>query len=706
MNILEYANDVNKTVEEIFEICKKMKIDFEDENTVLDDYDITILDNEIQDKEDYIVSDEEELNEEVIEEKVEKILSETNIKIDEDKNFEKIKSKVERVETAKNTYKKERKKMYKKREKLVSNEKLSTSDFVVYKEAMTVSDLATDLGVSSTELIKKLMKLGIMANINLSLSYEVVELLIVDYDKELKKEEQTDISNFEKYEIADAEEDLLPRAPVVTVMGHVDHGKTSLLDAIRQTDTVSDEAGGITQTIGAYQVNYNDRKISFIDTPGHEAFTDMRARGAKVTDIVIIIVAADDGIKPQTVEAIDHAKAADVPILVAINKMDKATANPERVLQGLAENELVPEEWGGDIIVNKVSAVTKEGIPELLENILLLADMAELKANPNRYASGTVIESKLDRHIGAKASVLVQNGTLRLGDPIVVGNCYGKIRTLRNDKGIDIVEAVPAMPVEITGLNQVPEAGDLFMAFETEKQARSIAEQRALRSRQQDTNRSGMTLEDLFGAIKEGIQEINVLIKADVNGSLEAIKQSLDKIEVEGVKVKVIRAGVGGITESDIVLADASNALIIGFNVRPSAQTLDIAADKKVEIKLYDVIYQMIEDIERSMKGMLEPEYEEKITGHAEIRQIFKFSKVGKIAGCHVVDGNIKNNHKARVIRDEIVLYNGAIKTLQREKDQVREVGKGMDCGITLDNYQDIKEGDTIEAYELKRIEV
>ncbi len=705
MNILEYANDVGKTVEEIFELCKKMNIVYQDENTVLGDYDITVLDNELQDSVDYVASDEEVLEEDVLEEKVEKILNETHIRIDDDQKFEKIKSKVERVETAKSNYQKERKKIYKSRKKLVSNEEKSKSNFVVYKEGMTVSDLAGDLGVSVTELIKKLMKLGIMANLNFALSYEVAELLIVDFEKELKYEEQTDISNFESFEINDADEDLILRPPVVTVMGHVDHGKTSLLDAVRQTDVVSGEAGGITQAIGAYQVIYKDRKITFIDTPGHEAFTDMRARGAKVTDIVIIIVAADDGIKPQTIEAIDHAKAAGVPIIVALNKIDKAEANPERVLQGLTENGLVPEEWGGDTLVCKISAKTKEGIPELLENIVLISDMADLKANPKRYASGSVIESKLDKHIGPKASILVQNGTLRLGDPIVVGNAYGKVRTLKNDKGMSIVEATPSMPVEITGLNQVPEAGDLFMAFETEKQARSIAEQRSLRSRQKDTNRTGMTLEDLFGAIKEGVKEINVVIKADVNGSLEAIKQSLAKIDIDTVKIKVIRGGVGAITESDIVLASASNALIIGFNVRPNAKLVEFANDHGVEIKLYDIIYKMIEDIEKSMKGLLEPEYEEKITGHAEIRQIYKFSKVGNIAGCHVIDGQIKTSHKARLLRDDIVIYTGEIKTIQREKDQVKEVGKGMDCGITLSNFQDIKESDIIEAYELKKLE-
>lgn len=488
-------------------------------------------------------------------------------------------------------------------------------------------------------------------------------------------------------------------------MGHVDHGKTSLLDAIRKTNVVSGEAGGITQAIGAYQVEVNGKKITFIDTPGHEAFTEMRARGASITDIVIIIVAADDGVMPQTKEAIDHAKAADVPIIVAINKIDKPDANPEKVLTELVEYGITPEEWGGDVICTKISAATKEGIPELLENILLVAEMKELKANPHRYATGTVIESKLDKQVGTVATLLIQNGTLRLGDPIVVGTSLGKIRTLKNDRGENIVEALPSTPVEITGLSETPQAGDKFMAFETEKQAKQIAEERKVRSKAQDTNKSGMTLEDLFGHIQDGIQEINVILKADVNGSAEAVKKSLEKIEVENVRVKVIRSGVGTITESDVVLAKASNAIIIGFNVRPNSKTTEVAKENNVEIRLYNIIYKVVEDMENAMKGMLEPLFEEKVKGEAEIRQIFKFSKIGNIAGCHVTDGVINQNHEARLIRDGVVLYTGKINTIQREKNQVKEVSKGMDCGITLENYQDIKEGDIIEAFEMVEIE-
>ena len=575
---------------------------------------------------------------------------------------------------------------------------------VLYKENMTVKELADNLGVAPSELIKKLMGLGIMATLNNSLTFEVAEILVLEYEKTLKQEETADISNFEMYEIVDSEEDLIERPPVVTIMGHVDHGKTSLLDAIRDANVVSGEAGGITQAIGAYQVVCNDKKITFIDTPGHEAFTEMRARGASVTDVVIIIVAADDGVMPQTKEAIDHAKAANVPIIVAINKMDKPDANPDRVLTELVEYGLTPEEWGGDTIVCRISAKTKAGIPELLENILLVSEMGELKANPSRYATGTVIESKLDKQVGSIATLLIQNGTLRLGDPIVVGTSVGKIRTLKNDKGQDIIEALPSTPVEITGLDTPPMAGDRFMAFETEKQAKQIAEERRLRAREQDTNRAGMTLEDLFGKIKEGIREINVILKADVNGSQEAVKKSLERIEVEDVRVKVIRSGVGTITESDITLAKASNAIIIGFNVRPSSKTTEVAKDNGVEIRLYNIIYKVVEDMEAAMKGMLDPVYEEKITGEAEIRQIFKFSKVGNIAGSHVTSGTIKQHSEARLIRDGVVLYTGKINSIQREKDQAKEVAKGYDCGITLENYQDIKEGDIIETFEMVEI--
>ena len=703
MSVLEYAEDMNKSVEEIFKLCEKLQIRVSSEEDLLSQDNITDLDNELRNEEDSVVEESDNnYDDDEFFEKVESLAANTKIAIEKPKT--KLKQKKQSQNNEQDTFLKDKKEIYKHREKLMTNEAKTDDSVVLYKENMAVKELADAMGVVPSELIKKLMGLGIMTTLNNSLSFDVAEILVLEYEKTLKKEESADISNFENFEIIDEEKDLQERPPVVTIMGHVDHGKTSLLDAIRDANVVSGEAGGITQAIGAYQVEVNGKKITFIDTPGHEAFTEMRARGASVTDVVIIIVAADDGVMPQTKEAIDHAKAANVPIIVAINKMDKPDANPDRVLTELVEYGITPEEWGGETICCRISAKTHEGIPELLENILLVSEMAELKANPHRYATGAVIESRLDKQIGSVATLLIQNGTLRLGDPIVVGTSFGKIRTLKNDKGQDIVEALPSTPVEITGLNEPPQAGDKFMAFETEKQARSIAEERKLRSREQDSNRSGMTLDDLFGRIQEGIREINVILKADVNGSSEAVKKSLEKIEVEDVRVKVIRSGVGTITESDVTLAKASNAIIIGFNVRPNAKTVEMAKENGIEIRLYNIIYKVVEDMEAAMKGMLEPIYEEKVNGTLEIRQIFKFSKVGNIAGCHVLDGVIKANSNARLVRDGVVVYTGKINSIQREKDQVKEVSKGMDCGVTLENYQDIKEKDMIEAYELIEI--
>ena len=711
MTLEDYAIDTGKTVEEIKALCDKVGISYQDENTLLDDISITLLDNEMQDEEDYIDGDvDDEIKEEIrlkeeAEDKAEELAYDTKIDLEDSSSFTKVKPKrSNKTESSKKDFLKERKKMYKNKTKLQSNEAKQDENVVLYKDGMTVTELANLLEVAPVELVKKLMGLGVMAAVNQSVDYDSAEIITSEYGKTLKKEETADISNFENFEIADNEEDLVERPPVVTIMGHVDHGKTTLLDAIRNTDVVAGEAGGITQAIGAYSVKCHDKLITFIDTPGHAAFTEMRARGAQMTDIVIIIVAADDGIMPQTREAIDHAKAAGVPIIVAINKIDKPEANVERVMTALVENGLTPEEWGGDIIVNKISAKTGEGIEGLLENILLVAEMQEYKANPNRYATGAVIEAKKDSKVGSTATLLIQNGTLRLGDPIVIGNFAGKVRTLKDDKGNNIVEAKPSTPVEVTGISEVPSAGDKFMAFESEKKAKEIAHERELRSKEKDTNFSGMTLEDLFGRIKEGQKEIKVVLKADVNGSLEAVKNALEKIDVEGVKVSVIRGGVGAITESDVVLASASDAVIIGFNVRGNTSTMDTAKQYGIEIKTYDIIYKVVEDMERAMKGMLEPEFEEKVLGTAEIRQIFKFSKIGLIAGCHVLSGVIKNNLKARIIRDDVIVYNGAVNTLQHEKDQVKEVKKDMDCGITLENCQDYKEKDIIEVYELVEI--
>ena len=708
MTIEDYALDVNKTIDEIKALCDKIGIKYEDENSTLNETDIILLDNELQEAEDYITGDidfDVLHDEEDIDDKVVMLALNTKFDLDNEQTFQKVKpNKVAKKTENKKDFLKERKKMYKNREKLQSNVAEQDKNTILYTQGMTVTDLANLLEVAPIELVKKLMGLGVMAGINQSVDYDSAEVIASEYDKVLKKAETADISNFENFEIEDKEEDLTERPPVVTIMGHVDHGKTTLLDSIRKSNVASGEAGGITQAIGAYSVKCNGKTITFIDTPGHAAFTEMRARGASITDIVIIIVAADDGVMPQTKEAIDHAKAAGVPIIVAINKIDKPEANIDRIMTALVENGLTPEEWGGDTIINKISAKNGIGIDELLENILLVAEMENYKANPSRYATGAVIESKKDNKVGSVVTLLIQNGTLRLGDPIVIGTSFGKVRTLKNDLGQNIVEAKPSTPVEVTGISEVPSAGDKFMAFESEKQAKEIAEARRLRAKEQDSNFSGMSLEDLFGRIQTGVKEINVVLKADVNGSLEAVKNSLEKIDVEGVRVNVIRGAVGAITESDVVLARASNALIIGFNVRGNSKTMDTAKQYGISIKTYDIIYKAVEDMEAAMKGMLDPEYEEKVTGTLEIRQIFKFSKIGLIAGCHVTSGVVKHNQKARIIRDDVVVYNGAVKTLQHEKDQVKEVKKDMDCGITLENCQDYKENDIIEIYDLVEV--
>ena len=706
MNVKEYAVDVEKEVSEILDLCKKLDLNITNEEDMLTEDDIILLDNELTSVEGE--NDTADENEEVFEQEElvddDELEKDLRIEVVQDKAEQKMKRKPVSKKTNDNKeYLKAKKDLYKHKEKLKTNNE-KDDNIILYKEGMNIKDVADLLGENPAVLIKKLFDLGALTNLNQSLDFSTVELLVVDYDKELKKEETRDISNFEEFEIIDKAEDLIVRPPVVTIMGHVDHGKTSLLDAIREANVVSGEAGGITQHIGAYQVKVNDRLITFIDTPGHEAFTEMRARGASVTDIVIIIVSAEDGVKPQTVEAIDHAKAAGVPIIVAINKMDLPNANPERVLTELSENGLTPEEWGGDTLVNRISAKTRLGLDDLLENILLIADMEELKANPNRYATGSVIEARLDKNIGSIVTLLIQNGTLRLGDPVVVGNNYGKVRTLKNDKSENIAIAGPSTPVEITGLNDLPVAGDRFMAFETEKEARKVSDERKLRAKEADTNKSGMTLEDLFSKVKEGTKKISVVLKTDVKGSEEAIKQSLSKIDSHDVKVEVIRSGVGTITESDIVLANASKAIIIGFNVRPNNKTIELAKEYGVDIRLHNVIYKIIEELEDAIIGMLDPEYEEKILGTAEVRQLFKFSKVGTIAGSYVTDGVIKNNENARVIRDGIVIYDGKVGSLQRGKDKANEVKKGIECGITIENFSDIKEGDVIETYAMEEI--
>ena len=701
MSVEEYAIDVNKTVDEILKQCRALGIDVVDEYDLLDDYAITELDAAI-------AQDQDEEKEEVIENNivVDNVKVTDNNLVTKQKLVKKKDQSVNKAKVNKKDLQIKKKEMYKNKEKLISNTNQGLENIVLYSEDMTVSDLATALNVSAAELIKKLFSLGVMATVNNSISYENAEILVLDYGKELKRKETQDLTNFENYEIVDDPKDLVKRPPVVTIMGHVDHGKTTLLDTIKNSNVAAGEAGGITQAINAYQVSVDGNLITFIDTPGHAAFTEMRARGANITDIVIIIVAADDGVMPQTIEAIDHAKAANVPILVAINKIDKPEANIDKVLTELTEQGLTPESWGGDTIVTNISAKTGTGIKELLDNILLVSEMQEYKANPNRYATGTVIESRLDKAVGPVVSVLVQNGTLRIGDPIVVGHAFGKVRTLKNDKGEEITQALPSMPVEITGLNETPSSGDRFMAFEEEKEARKIAEQRKENAKNATNNpKQAMSLDDLFNQIQEGTKEIKVIVKADVNGSSEAVKNSLEKITVEDVKVNVIRSTVGAITESDIVLANASNAIIIGFNVRPTNSIKDYAKEQGVEIRLYDIIYKVVEDMELAMKGMLDPIYEEVVLGTAEVRQLFKFSKVGIIAGSYITDGIIKKDAKARIIRDGVVVFDGNIGSLQRGKDAVKEVKKGLECGITIENFIDIKVGDVIEAYEMKEVE-
>ncbi|MCO4326918.1 translation initiation factor IF-2 [Staphylococcus agnetis] len=579
---------------------------------------------------------------------------------------------------------------------------------ITYTEGITVGELADKLGVDSSEIIKKLFLLGIMANINQSLDIEALELVASDYGVELEEEVVVDDNDLTIYfEDVENDADASERPAVVTIMGHVDHGKTTLLDSIRNTRVTEGEAGGITQHIGAYQIENNDKKITFLDTPGHAAFTTMRARGAQVTDITILVVAADDGVMPQTIEAINHAKEAEVPIIVAVNKIDKPTANPDRVMQELTEYNLIPEDWGGDTIFVPLSALSGEGIDDLLEMIGLVAEVQELKANADKAAVGTVIEAELDKSRGPAASLLVQNGTLHVGDAIVVGNTHGKVRAMVNDLGKRIKVAGPSTPVEITGLNDVPQAGDRFVVFKDEKKARRIGEAREQQSiLQQRQESKNVSLDNLFEQMKQGeMKDLNVIIKGDVQGSVEALAASLMKIDVEGVNVRIIHTATGAINESDVTLANASNGIIIGFNVRPDAGAKRAAEAENVDMRLHRVIYNVIEEIESAMKGMLDPEYEEKVIGQAEVRQTFKVSKVGTIAGSYVTDGKITRDSGVRIIRDGVVLFEGELDTLKRFKDDAKEVAQGYECGITIEKFNDIKEGDIIEAYVMVEVE-
>ncbi|WP_413381530.1 translation initiation factor IF-2 [Alkalihalobacillus sp. 1P02AB] len=578
---------------------------------------------------------------------------------------------------------------------------------ITYSGSLTVGELAKLLHKEPSELIKKLMFLGVMSTINQELDKDTIELIAGDYGVEVEEEIIIDEIDFEEYVEVVNEENLSERPPVVTIMGHVDHGKTTLLDSIRQTKVTEGEAGGITQHIGAYQIETDGKKITFLDTPGHAAFTTMRARGAQVTDITILVVAADDGVMPQTKEAISHAKAAGVPIIVAVNKIDKEAANPDRVMQELTEFELVPEAWGGDTIFVNVSALSGTGIDELLEMILLVSEVAELKADSTIKAKGTVIEAELDKGRGAVATLLVQNGSLNVGDPIVVGSSFGRVRAMVNDLGRRVKRVGPSTPVEITGLNDVPLAGDQFQVFADEKKARQIGEARSSRQREENrSENSRVSLDDLFNQIQQGdVKDINIIIKADVQGSVEAMRGSLEKIDVAGVKVNIIHTGVGAITESDIILASASNAIVIGFSVRPDVNAKRVAESEKVDIRLHRVIYNAIDEIEAAMKGMLDPEFQEKVIGQVEIRTTFKVSKIGTIAGSYVTEGKISRDSTVRLIRDGVVIYEGAINALKRFKDDAKEVAAGYECGITLENFNDVKEGDIIEAYIMEEIE-
>ena len=578
---------------------------------------------------------------------------------------------------------------------------------LTYYPDMNVAMVAEGLGLSNAAMIKKLMGLGLMTSVNQVIDRETVELIALEEGYEVQDEVITDVTRYDEMELVDDPKDMVKRPPIVTVMGHVDHGKTTLLDAIRKSRVVEGEAGGITQHIGAYQVVRNGEPITFIDTPGHAAFTEMRARGAKVTDIVVLVVAADDGVMPQTVEALDHAKAAKVPIIVAVNKMDKQSANPDRVMTELSERGLTPEAWGGNVPFVNISALKKQGIEQLLDVIQLVSEIEELKANPTRLAKGTVIEASLDKGRGPVATLIVETGTLKIGDYIVIGNTYGKVRTMQDDLKRRYQEALPSQPIEVTGLNEVPQAGDIFMSFKDEKITRQIASERQSRVKDGELKTFKKTsLDTMFGDLEQTDKELNIIIKGDVQGSIEALKNLLEKIDIDGFHVNVVRSTVGAITESDVTLANASSAIIIGFNVRPTAAVKQFADENGVEIRLYNIIYRVAEDIEAALKGMLEPTFEEVVTGEAEVRDIFKVSKIGTIAGCYVTNGVIKRDALVRVLRDGIVVYEGKLASLKRFKDDAKEVRTGFECGLSIENFNDIKQGDIIEASQLKEVEV
>ncbi|MBF0715829.1 translation initiation factor IF-2 [Gemelliphila palaticanis] len=699
IRVHEYAKKVDKPSKEIIEILKSEGIEVSSHMSMLTEKGFEHLESLFNKKEEEKIEKKSKKKKDPIQSK--KIEDSIEDYYEEEKHIKPKKKKIKKEKHKKN--KNQQPAMIE-----APTEETISEDTILVKDGMTVGELSKVLNIASTELIKKLfVELKIMANINQSLTLEQIELIAIDYGKEIQKEVEINKEDLDVYfEVEEDEKNTKVRPPIVTIMGHVDHGKTTLLDTIRNTKVTAGEAGGITQHIGAYQVRVNDRKITFLDTPGHAAFTTMRARGAKVTDITILVVAADDGVMPQTIEAINHAKAADVPIIVAVNKMDKPQANPDKVMGELAERGLMPEDWGGDTIFVPISALQGEGIDDLLEMVLLVADMQEIKANPNRLALGTVIEAKLDKGRGAVATLLVQNGTLTVGDPIVVGNTFGRVRAMINDRGKNIQTAKPATPVEITGLQDVPNAGDRFVVFGDEKTARQIGEMRQQQYiESQRQNSSAVSLDTLFEQMKQGeMKDLNIIIKADVQGSVEALAMSLAKIDVEGVNVRIIHTGVGAINESDITLALASNAVVIGFNVRPDNNAKQLAQNDQVDIRLHSIIYKVIEEIEAAMTGLLDPEFKEKVIGLAEVRQVYKVSKVGTIAGSYVTEGKVSRDGKVRVIRDSIVIYEGEIDTLRRFKDDVKEVQSGYECGITVENYSDIREGDVFEVFVMEEI--
>ena len=587
----------------------------------------------------------------------------------------------------------------------VGDKKKEQNNVLYYVPGMSPAQIAEGLGKNYGDIVRKLVEMGYMISATEVLDRDIIEILADEFGYTLKDKVSEDITKFEDLVIEDDESELVDRPPIVTIMGHVDHGKTTLLDTIRNSKVTQSETGGITQHIGAYQVKKKDKYITFIDTPGHAAFTEMRARGAEITDIVVLVVAADDGVMPQTREAIDHAQAAKVPIIVAVNKMDKPGANVDKIKQELSQYNLIAEEWGGNTIFVPISALTGKGVDDLLEMIVLTAEMENYRANPNRLGMGMVIEAKLDKGRGPVATLLVKNGTIKVGDPVVVGNTYGKIRAMQDETKANLKSAGPSKAVEVTGLVDVPQAGDRFMVFDDEKTARLISEERSMRAFNLEKNSNKqVSLASLFDALDDSQKELNLIIKADVQGSVEALKGSLEKVNVEGVKINVVRASVGTVTETDITLAIASKSIIIGFNIRPNASIMQSAKEKSVEIRLYNIIYKLLEDIEAAMKGMLDPVFEEKVIGEAEVRSIFKASKVGTIAGCYITSGMITRNSDIRLIRDSIVIYEGKLSSLKRFKDDVKEVKNGYECGLTIENYNDIKEGDRIEAYIMEKV--